>query len=153
MLYKCSRDNDPQNLVLPTIPSLLQVSSYLVRFLIYKEHPVVFWTLSIQIFLFLLNSDVGSIRGRLSTLQIHSNVPILSQEFLPVCLSLSICCLYVICSELGKDFFKNQPIRNKNFLWRPCLLMDRDKMSNLYRGPSIDGSYQGSVHLAERFQR
>jgi hypothetical protein len=31
--------------------------------------------------------------------------------------------------------------------------MDRDKMSNLYRGPSIDGSYQGSVHLAERFQR
>jgi hypothetical protein len=51
MLYKCSRDNDPQNLVLPTIPSLLQVSSYLVRFLIYKEHPVVFWTLSIQNFL------------------------------------------------------------------------------------------------------
>jgi hypothetical protein len=31
--------------------------------------------------------------------------------------------------------------------------MDRDKMSNLYRGPSIDGAYQGSVHLAERFQR
>jgi hypothetical protein len=31
--------------------------------------------------------------------------------------------------------------------------MDRDKMSNLYRGPSIDGSYQGSVPLAERFQR
>jgi hypothetical protein len=30
---------------------------------------------------------------------------------------------------------KNQPIRNKNCLWRPCLLIDRDKMSNLYRGP------------------
>ena len=28
---------------------------------------------------------------------------------------------------------------------------DRDKMSNLYRGPSIDGSYQASVHLAEGF--
>ena len=26
-------------------------------------------------------------------------------------------------------------------------------MSNLYRGPSIDASYQVSVHLAEWFQR
>ena len=31
--------------------------------------------------------------------------------------------------------------------------MDPDKMSNLYRGPSIDASYQVSVHLAKRFQR
>jgi hypothetical protein len=31
--------------------------------------------------------------------------------------------------------------------------MDRDKMSNIYGGPSIDASYQGSVHLAEGFQR
>ena len=31
--------------------------------------------------------------------------------------------------------------------------MDRDEMSNLYRGPSIDASYQVSVHLAEGFQR
>jgi hypothetical protein len=38
-------------------------------------------------------------------------------------------------------------------LWQPCLLMDRDEMSNLYRGPSIDASYQVSVHLAEGFQR
>ena len=30
---------------------------------------------------------------------------------------------------------------------------DRDEMSNLYRGPSIDASYQVSVHLAEVFQR
>ena len=48
---------------------------------------------------------------------------------------------------------KNQPIRNKNCLWRPCLLMDRDKMCNLQKGPSIDSSYQVSVHLAEGFQR
>jgi hypothetical protein len=34
---------------------------------------------------------------------------------------------------------------------QPCLLTDRDKMSNLYRGPSIDASYQVSVHLAEGF--
>jgi hypothetical protein len=31
--------------------------------------------------------------------------------------------------------------------------MDRDKMSNLYKEPSIDVSYQISVHLAEGFQR
>jgi hypothetical protein len=51
-----------------------------------------------------------------------------------------------------EQIFKNRPIRNKNCLWRPCLLMDRDKMSNLYRGPSIDASYQVSVYLAEGFQ-
>jgi hypothetical protein len=52
-----------------------------------------------------------------------------------------------------EDFFRNQPIRNKNGLWRPCLLTDRDEMSNLYRGPAIDASCQVSVHLAKRFQR
>ena len=31
--------------------------------------------------------------------------------------------------------------------------MDRDEMSKLYRGPSIDASYQVSVHLAKGFQR
>jgi hypothetical protein len=31
--------------------------------------------------------------------------------------------------------------------------MDRDEMSNLYRGPSTDASYQVSVHLAKWFQR
>jgi hypothetical protein len=30
--------------------------------------------------------------------------------------------------------------------------MDRDKMSNHYRGPSIDASYQALVHLAKQFQ-
>jgi hypothetical protein len=53
----------------------------------------------------------------------------------------------------GEYFFRNQPIRNKKRLWRPCLLMDRDEMSSLYRGPSIDASYQLSVHLAKQFQR
>ena len=52
-----------------------------------------------------------------------------------------------------EKIFKNQPIRNKNCLWRPCLLMDRDKMSKHYRGPSINASYQVSVHLAKGFQR
>ena len=52
-----------------------------------------------------------------------------------------------------RRFFRNQPIRNKNGLWQLCLLTDRDEMSNLYRGPAIDASYQVSVHLAKRFQR
>jgi hypothetical protein len=34
-----------------------------------------------------------------------------------------------------------------------CLLMDQNEMSNLYRGPSIDASYQVSYHLAKRFQK
>jgi hypothetical protein len=33
-----------------------------------------------------------------------------------------------------------------------CLLMNRDKMSNLYREPSIDASYQVSVHLASGYR-
>ena len=71
---------------------------------------------------------------------------------------LSIDAIYQISFHLGKRFqrrifFRNQPIRNKNGLWWPCLLTDRDKMSNLYKGPSIDASYQVSVHLAEGFQR
>jgi hypothetical protein len=31
--------------------------------------------------------------------------------------------------------------------------MDRNKMSNVYREPSIDASYQVSIHLAKQFQR
>jgi hypothetical protein len=38
--------------------------------------------------------------------------------------------------------FRNRPIRNKDCLWQPYLLMDRDEMSNLYRGLPIDASYQ-----------
>jgi hypothetical protein len=49
----------------------------------------------------------------------------------------------------GEDFLEinqNQPIRNKNRLWWPYLLTDRDGMCNLYRGPSIDASYQVLDH-------
>jgi hypothetical protein len=31
--------------------------------------------------------------------------------------------------------------------------MDQDKMSKHYRGPSINASYQVSIHLVEGFQR
>ena len=37
-------------------------------------------------------------------------------------------------SSFRDDFFRNQPIRNKNGFWRPCLLTNRNEMSNLYRG-------------------
>ena len=48
---------------------------------------------------------------------------------------------------------KKSANQKKNRLWCPCLLMDRDRMSNLYRGPSIDASCQVSVHLVLWFQR
>jgi hypothetical protein len=35
---------------------------------------------------------------------------------------------------------------------QPCLLTDRNEISILYRGPSIDASYQVSVQLAKQFQ-
>ena len=69
----------------------------------------------------------------------------------------SIDASYQVSVHLAKQFqrrrFKKWPIRNKNCLWRPCLLTDRDEMSNLCRGPSIDAFYQVSVPLAKRFQR
>jgi hypothetical protein len=52
-----------------------------------------------------------------------------------------------------RRFLYKWPIRNKNCLWRPCLLMDRDEMSNLHRGPSIDACDQVSVDLDEGLQR
>jgi hypothetical protein len=52
-----------------------------------------------------------------------------------------------------RKYFRNRPTRYKNCLWRPCLLTDRDKMSYLHRGPSIDASYHISIYLAQWFQR
>ena len=50
-----------------------------------------------------------------------------------------------------ENFFRNELIRNKNCLWRLCLLTDRDEISNLNRGPSIDAFYQVLVQLAKWF--
>jgi hypothetical protein len=52
-----------------------------------------------------------------------------------------------------RRFLEIDQSETKNCLWWPCLLTDRDEMSNLHRGPSIDDSYQVSVHLAKQFQR
>jgi hypothetical protein len=53
----------------------------------------------------------------------------------------------------SEKIFRYQSIRNKNRLWWPCLLTDQDEISNRYRGPSIDASYQVSDHLAKQLQR
>ena len=58
-----------------------------------------------------------------------------------------------LAMRFQRRFVRNQPIRNKNYLWRPCLLTDRDEMRKLYRGHSIDASHQVSVHMAKRCQR
>ena len=47
-----------------------------------------------------------------------------------------------MAKQFQRRFFRNQPIRNKNCMCWPCLLTDRDEMSNLNSGHSIDASYQ-----------
>ena len=54
--------------------------------------------------------------------------------------------IYWLLGFTGEDFL--EITRKKNFLWWPCLLTDRDEMSILSRGPSIDAYYQVVVHLA-----
>ena len=61
--------------------------------------------------------------------------------------------IYLAKRFQNRRFFRNQPIRNKNCLWWPCLSTDQNEMSNSCRGPSIDASYQVTVYLAKRFQR
>ena len=63
------------------------------------------------------------------------------------------CKMLLYLAKWFQKIFSIWPIRNKNCLWQPCLLTDQDKMSNLYQRPSIDASYQVSVHLAKGFQR
>jgi hypothetical protein len=70
----------------------------------------------------------------------------------------SIGASHQVSVHLAKQFQRrrfleiNQPETRINCLWQPCLLTDRDEISNLYRGPSIDASYQVSVQLAKQFQ-
>ena len=64
--------------------------------------------------------------------------------------SIHIDAFYQVSVHMAKQFqrrrfFRNQPIRNKNCMWWPCLLTGRDEMSNLHREHSIDASYQVSV--------
>jgi hypothetical protein len=58
-----------------------------------------------------------------------------------------------LAKRFQRRFLELNQADKKNCLWWPCLLTDRDEMNNLYRGSSIDASYQVLVHLAEGFQR
>ena len=65
---------------------------------------------------------------------------------------------YQMLVHLGKRFqrkrlSRNWTTRNKNCLWRPCLLTNQDEMRIRYRGHSIDVSFQIWVHLGKRLQR
>ena len=64
--------------------------------------------------------------------------------------SINVDASYQVSVHMAKQFqrrrfFLNRPVRNKNCMCWPCLLTDRDEMSNLHRGHSIDASYQVSV--------
>jgi hypothetical protein len=57
--------------------------------------------------------------------------------------------LYEDCS-FRLDLLTNMAATGDACFW--CLLMDQNEMSNLYREPSIDSSYQVSYHLAKLCQ-
>ena len=61
-------------------------------------------------------------------------------------------CRFISLSGFREDFKKSANQKQELPVGR-CLLMDRGKMSSLYKGPSIDASYQVSAHLIEGFQR
>ena len=50
----------------------------------------------------------------------------------------------MLANRSGRNEQSSQMLPTK-FRWQPCLLTDRDEMSNLHRGHSIDDSYQVSV--------
>ena len=50
-----------------------------------------------------------------------------------------------LSSFKGEDFLEIDQSETRIEMWWPCLLTDRDEMSNLHRGHSIDASYQVSV--------
>jgi hypothetical protein len=59
--------------------------------------------------------------------------------------SIHVDASYQVSVHMAKQFQRRRFFRNKNCMWWPCLLTDRDEMRNLHRGHSIDASYQVSV--------
>jgi hypothetical protein len=51
----------------------------------------------------------------------------------------------------GEEFKKSANQKQESPV--AAMLVNGSGISNLYRGPSIDASYQVSLHLAKRFQR
>ena len=52
---------------------------------------------------------------------------------------------------VSEKIFRNWPIRNKNSLWRPYLLKDRNEMSTLYMLPTSFGSFSQAVSEEKNF--
>ena len=79
-----------------------------------------------------------------------SDYPLVSSNFWPLhCLSFDLRLLITLL--LSSNFW---PCYWLSFDWQLLnTTLDQDEMSNPYRGPPIDASYQVSVHLAKRFQR
>ena len=67
-----------------------------------------------------------------------------------LCKGLFLDALHQILINFTKQF---QPIRNKNYLWQPCLVSDQDKIRKLYKGTSTDAKVKKLIHLGKEFQR
>ena len=71
---------------------------------------------------------------------------------------LSIAVTYQVSVHLAKRFqrrrffYKSTSTNQQHELPVLAMFANESKMSNLYRGPSIDVTYHVSVHLAKRFQ-
>jgi hypothetical protein len=65
--------------------------------------------------------------------------------------SIHVDASYQVLVHMDKQFQRRRffleinQSETKNCMWWPCLLTDRDEMSNLHRGHSIDASYQVSM--------
>ena len=71
--------------------------------------------------------------------------------------SIHVDASYQVSVHLARQFqrrryFRYRPIRSKNCLWWPCLLTNRDEMSNPHRGHSIDAFCHAQVNLTKRFR-
>ena len=69
-----------------------------------------------------------------------------------ICIEINAFWIQISIVKQELSFFQ-QKIFQKSPNLKLCLLTNWDKISNLYRGPSIDASYQVSVHLDKWFQR
>ena len=106
-----------------------------------------------RIFKLLINQTRGSVRWA-CVAHFHSALRKLNTEP-SIDLSFLSYLFHLAARFQRRRLFRNRPnaTRNKNCLWWPCLLTNREELSSLYRGPSKDASYQISLHFGKRIQR